>query len=184
MNKVTFLLLVFCNVFCNAQETEKAEEGAKGNHRITIGLNHANVSQGVKDSGYEWLSLPAWSLDYDYWLSDKWAIGLHTDIIVESFEVKANLSSEDETISRTSPIAPAAVGIFKATKHSSFLLGVGAEFAKEDNLFLNRAGYEWGTEIGKNWELGISLCYDFRWNAYDSYMIGIGVSKIFKKRNK
>ena len=184
MNKgIVFLLL--WSVVCSGQEKSQ-EEGAKGNHRVTAGLSHANVAQGVKETGtgYEWLSLPAWSLDYDYWLSDRWAIGLHTDIIVESFEVKANLSSEEETIERSSPIAPAAVGIFKATKHSSFLLGAGVEFAKEENLFLNRAGYEWGTEIGSDWELGISLCYDFRWNAYDSYMIGIGVSKIFKKRNK
>jgi hypothetical protein len=183
MNKITLLILLLWNTGIFAQE-EKTEESEKGTHRISLALSHVNVSQGVKDSGSKWLSIPAWSLDYDYWLSNKWAIGLHTDIIVEDFVVKADLTEEDETLERSSPIAPAAVGIYKPTKHSSFLFGVGAEFAKEENLFLNRIGYEWGTEITGNWELGLSACYDFRWNAYDSFLIGIGISRKFKPKHK
>ena len=168
------------STLCNAQE----EKTDTGKHRITLALGHANVSQGIKDGDTKWLSIPSWGIDYDYWLSDKWAIGLHTDIIIEDFKVKASLSSEEETLERSSPVAPAFVGIFKPTKHSSFLLGAGAEFAKEENLFLNRVGYEWGTEINESWELGISLCYDFRWNAYDSYLIGIGISRIIRSKHK
>lgn len=174
---------LFLSTFSYAQE-ESTESGDAGKHRITLALSHANVLQGVKNDDTKWLSLPAWGVDYDYWLSDRWAIGLHTDIIVEDFEVKSNLSDENETIERSSPIAPAMVGIYKPTKHSSFLLGIGAEFAKEENLFLNRAGYEWGIEINDNWELGFSLCYDFRWNAYDSFLLGIGISRIIKSKNK
>ena len=180
--KITALLVILLlSSYVHAQE-ENSEQSEKGSHRVSLGLSHVNIAQGVKDSGSKWLSVPAWSVDYDYWLSDQWAIGLHTDIIVESFEVKANLSSEEETLERSSPIAPAAVGIYKATKQSSFLFGVGAEFAKEENLFLNRIGYEWGTEISPKWELGLSACYDFRWNAYDSFLIGISVCRKFKAK--
>ncbi|MHA3788890.1 hypothetical protein ACX0HA_11810 [Flavobacterium hauense] len=153
-------------------------------HRITLALGHTNVSQGVSNAETKWLFLASWSLDYDYWFSDKWAIGLHTDFITQEFEVEANLD-EGEVIKRSSPIAPALMGLYKPTKHSTFLLGAGAEFAKEENLFLNRLGYEWGTEIDETWEVGFSLNYDFRWNAYDSYTLGFGISHNFrKKRNK
>lgn len=185
MNKVVLFVFVLLGIQCYAQE-EIREESEKGTHRISLSLSHNNVSQGSQseDSNSKWLSLPAWSLDYDYWLSDRWSIGLHTDIIVEDFYVEANLSGEDKTLERSSPIASAAVGIFKPTKHSSFLFGAGAEIAKEETLFLNRVGYEWGTEISKGWELGLTACYDFRWNAYDSYLIGIGVSRKFKCKKK
>jgi hypothetical protein len=185
MNKTALLFLLLISIQSYAQE-ENSEESEKGVHRISLAISHNNISQGARSesSDSKWLSLPAWSLDYDYWLSDRWAIGLHTDFIIEDFYVKANLSSEEEVLERSSPIAPAAVGIFKPTKHSSFLFGVGAEFAKEENLFLNRIGYEWGTEITKDWELGISACYDFRWNAYDSFLIGIGVSRKFRCKRK
>jgi hypothetical protein len=183
MMKILLCLLLCYGISCNAQQ--ESEENNKRNHRITLVLSHANILQGVKDGDTKWLSVPAWGIDYDYWLSNNWAIGLHTDIIMESFEVKTDLSSEEETITRTSPIAPAFVGIYKPTKHSSFLIGMGAEFAKEENLVLNRIGYEWGTEIRGDWELGFSACYDFRWNAYDSFLIGIGISKIIRpKRNE
>ncbi|RDI11905.1 hypothetical protein [Flavobacterium sp. AG291] len=184
MNKVVLFLFVLLGIQGYAQE--EPEESEKGTHRISLSLSHNNVSQGAKneDSNSKWLSLPAWSLDYDYWISDKWAIGLHTDFIVEDFFVKANLSGDDEVLERSSPVAPAAVGIYKATRHSSFLFGAGAEIAKEETLFLNRIGYEWGTEISEGWELGLTACYDFRWNAYDSYLIGIGVSRKFKCKKK
>lgn len=183
MNKAALFFLLLLSIHSHAQE-ESIEETEKGVHRISLALCHNNISQGVKDSDTKWLSLPAWSLDYDYWLSEKWAIGLHTDFIVEDFFVKTNLSGDDEVLERSSPIAPAAVGIYKATKHSSFIFGAGAEFAKEENLFLNRIGYEWGTKITEDWELGITACYDFRWNAYDSYLIGIGISRKFRCKEK
>ena len=184
MNKALLLLLLFYTS-SYAQE-EFTEESEKGVHRVSLAISHNNISQGARSesSDTKWLTLPAWSMDYDYWLSDKWAIGLHTDFIVENFYVKANLTDEDEVLERSYPIAPAVVGIFKPTRHSSFLLGAGVEFAKEENLFLNRIGYEWGTEINKGWELGITACYDFRWNAYDSFLIGIGVSRKFKCKKK
>lgn len=181
MGKIYYMAVLLFSVFAFAQETE--EETNKGKHRLTIALGHANIYEGVKDGNTKFLSLPSWGIDYDYWLADKWAIGLHTDIIVEDFEVKENLG-DDTAIERSSPIAPAVMGIFKPTEHSSFLLGAGAEFAKEENLFLNRVGYEWGTDLGKKWEIGFSLCYDFRWNAYDSFLIGIGISRVLKPKHK
>lgn len=107
-------MVILMSIGCNAQE-ETIEPGNKGNHRIAIALSHANVSEGVENGDSKWLSLPAWGLDYDYWISDKWAIGIHTDIIVEDFEVKTNLDDNEETIERSSPVAPAVVSIFKPT---------------------------------------------------------------------
>lgn len=180
MIRIIVCILFFYACPCIAQE--QLEESNEGNHRITIALNHANILQGVKDSQTKLLSVPAWGIDYDYWLTHRWAVGLHTDITLESFEVKTNLSNDEKTITRTSPIAPAFIGIYKPTKHSSFLIGIGAEFTKEENLILNRAGYEWGMELKGNWELGFSVCYDFRWDAYDSFSIGIGISKILRSK--
>lgn len=173
------LLLLASFVSYSQEETE--EEFPK--HTLGLVLSHANISKGVTESGREWLSVPAWGLDYNYWINEKWAIGLHTDFIVEKIEVVENLNKEEETIERSYPIAPAMMGVYKPTKHSSFLFGVGAEFAKEENLFLNRVGYEWSTEVGKKWELALSLNYDIRWNAYDSYTLGIGISRNLSAKN-
>lgn len=148
-------------------------------HRLSLALLHANVPSGIKDDKKSWLTLPAYSLDYDYWLVPKWAIGLHTDLIIENYFVE---TIKDEEIERSKPVAIAAVAIFKPEDHLSFLLGPGTEIAEEGSLFLIRVGAEYGWEFAERWELGVSLLYDAKWESYDSWMFGLGVSRIFNKR--
>jgi len=178
---VLFGLIGIFNSNCTAQEKEESEV-FRPHHQIGISINHVHVFEGKDDEGNrEVLSLPAWGVDYTYHLSKKWAIGLHTDFIIEKFKVEKNLESGDdkETVERSYPIAPALVGIYKLNDHWSFLLGMGGEFAKEENYLLTRAGAEYGYEMPKGWEVFGTFSYDFKWNAYDSWGIGLGIAKKF-----
>jgi len=60
---------------------------------------------------------------------------------------------------------------------------MGGEFAKEENFMLTRAGVEYGVEIRNGWEVSGNLGYDFKWNAYDTWTIGIGIAKSFGNKN-
>lgn len=179
--------ILFCTTLlmaklCNAQESE---ESFSPHHQLGIVISHAHVFEGRNEEGNrEVLSLPAWGIDYTYHLSSHWAVGLHTDIIIEKFKVEKNLESreEKETVERSYPIAPALMGIYKLDDHWSFLLGMGGEFAKEENFFLTRAGIEYGYELPKGWEVLGNLGYDFKWNAYDTWTIGIGIAKSFGRK--
>ncbi|MFP9115242.1 hypothetical protein ACLI1A_14995 [Flavobacterium sp. RHBU_3] len=153
-------------------------EAKENHHKIGVALTHVNISSGIDGSGNKWLTLPGFSLDYDYRICEKWSLGLHTDIIIEKFAVEENLSSEGKTLERSYPIAPAIMGS-RRFGHHTVMFGAGAEFAKEENLFLNRIGYEYGIEIGEKWEVAAGLNYDFRWNAYDSYILGIVIGRSF-----
>ncbi|PIF33433.1 hypothetical protein CLU81_4045 [Flavobacterium sp. 9] len=186
LKKSSFLAIIFSlSIFfpnkITAQEKEE-NEVFKPHHQIGISINHVHVFEGRDDEGNrEVLSLPAWGVDYTYHLSKKWAIGLHTDFIIEKFKVEKNLESGDdkETVERSYPIAPALMGIYKLNDHWSFLLGMGGEFAKEEDYFLTRAGAEYGYELPKGWEVFGTFSYDFKWNAYDSWGIGLGIAKNF-----
>lgn len=161
---------------------EKEEATFHPHHQIGISINHVHVFEGQDDEGNrETLSLPAWGIDYTYQFREKWAIGLHTDFIVEKYKVEKVYSNDDENeiIERSYPIAPALMGIFKPNEHWSFLLGFGGEFAKEEDFFLTRAGVEYGYELPKGWEIFGTASYDFKWNAYDSWGIGLGIAKNF-----
>ncbi|WP_417365769.1 hypothetical protein [Flavobacterium beibuense] len=175
--KILFVPLVFLLFVFNARSQE--EEGSGRYQRLGISISHANISSGLKDAENKWISLPAWGIDYDHWFNEKWGLGMHVDIIVEKFTVEENLG-DDSVLERSFPVAPAIMGLHKFGRHHTLMFGVGAEFAKEENLFLNRLGYEYGLEVSEKWEVGFSLNYDFRWNAYDSYIFGIGVSRVFR----
>ncbi|MEZ0181781.1 hypothetical protein AB9T89_06010 [Flavobacterium oncorhynchi] len=185
--KITvFLTTIFYLISYNsitAQENEK--KTFSPHHQIGISINHAHVFEGRDDEGnHEVLNLPAWGVDYTYQFHEKWAFGLHTDFIIEKFKVEKTYASGDdkETVERSYPIAPAVMGIYKPSESWSILLGFGGEFAKEEDFFLTRAGVEYGYELPKDWEIFGTFSYDLKWNAYDSWGIGLGIAKNFGRK--
>lgn len=169
------LLFFLKGVF--AQETVK--EKRPGNQLMLI-MSHSHIFEGVDESGNKkWMTAPSWGLDYNYWLGEHWAIGLHTDIIIENFSVE---NKDDEIIERTKPFAAVPSVVYKLKEHSAFTMGMGAEFAREGNFALTSIGYEYGWELPKHWELSASLTYDIKWNGYDTWIMGVGISKFFGRK--
>ncbi len=181
LKSVVFATLILTGLWCRAQKEEENEPAFHPHSEVALVLSHAEVFQGANEQGRkELLSLPAWGLNYNFWFHPKWAIGLHTDIIVEKFEIKKTIpGGESETIERSHPVAPALMAVFRPNTHWMFELGMGGEFSSEENFVLNRAGLEYTAELTKNWEVFGTLSYDFKWNAYDTWVIGIGISKSF-----
>jgi hypothetical protein len=171
-----YLLIIVLILINTAFAQERENEIFKPHHSLGFVVGHTNVSQGVENGDRKWLSLPSFALDYNYVFSPKWSIGLHNDLIIESYKVE---TSEDEVLERSSPFATAIVGGFKPGKHFTFQAGLGGEFAKEENFFLTRLGVEYGLEIRNGWEFIANVIYDIKWNAYDSYAVGMGISKSF-----
>ena len=162
-----------------SKENEFAEEEFKHN-QIGIMLGHAHIDEGPHTEGSRWLVVPMVSLNYNYWFNEKWGIGLHTDFILENYEITEETDEgEVEILERELPIAPALMAAFKPGKHFTFMLGIGEEFAKEDDLFLIRGEVEYTLELPQTFELGVALGYDARFDAYDSWVMAIGVSKLF-----
>ena len=162
-NLLTFASFILMIITATAQEPEKKEEeevSQKGTHRLSLVLGHSHLSEGIQDNGKKgWKTIPSTGIDYDYWISNHWAIGVQTDIMIEDFEVEDH---DQEVIERSKPLATVAVAIFKPKEHVSFIAGMGGEFAKEENFALTRLGIETGWEMKNNWEFGISLLYDIK----------------------
>ncbi len=170
------LILLLCITFVNAQEKKDHEEKEypERKHSIALIISHTQIAEGVENGEKKWISLPSWGIDYNYEISERWAIGLHNDIVVESFVVEHNDGTE---IERSSPFASAVVGMFKPIKNFSLVLGAGGEFSKEENLFLIRAGIEYGYLIHNNWELIANITNDLKINTYNSWSIGFGIAR-------
>lgn len=171
-------IFVFTNTWVKAQESERLS--FKKYHRITAATSHSHLRSGIVSGDQKWLALPSLGFDYDFWWNPKWGAGLHSDIVIENFEVETDLSSDDVVIKRSKPLASAAMLCYKPWRHLTFLGGLGGEFAKEENLFLVRLGAEYGAEIDEDWEVSLNLMYDIKWHTYDTWVIGLGISRIIK----
>ena len=182
------ILYCFCCLLVSAgiiaqEKSHEEKESIKGMHQFTLIISHSHISEGIDENGEKkWIVMPSWGLDYNYWIGEHWAIGLHTDMIIENFSVEEH--EGNEVIERTRPFALVPAVVFKPKEHSSFVLGMGAELAKEGNVALTRIGYEYGWELPKHWELSLSLMYDIKWNTYDTWVFGFGVSKFLGRKDE
>jgi hypothetical protein len=154
------------------------EETLKPHHSVGLLIGHTQVRQGANEGNKKWLNLPSFALDYNYFFSEKWSAGLHNDIVIENFKV---VDYDEEVIERSRPLASILTAGYKPGKHFTYQLGLGGEFAKEENLALLRIGAEYGLEISNDWEFIANLVYDLKWNAYDSFGLSVGISKSFGK---
>lgn len=160
-----------------ASAQEKKEESPKGQHQLTFGLGHTYLSAKIEDRT-KWLGVVSWSLDYAYWLHDRWAIGLQTDFLNETFKVETD---KGEILERENPVIVMPAAIFRATEHVHIVGGAGTEFSKGEHLFITRLGAEYVHPLPKRWEVGASLFWDAKWSYYHSFGISFNVSKGWKR---
>lgn len=82
-------------------EEIKHHSELKGTSRLTVGIGHTNLSEGKIDGKTEWLTLPSWVLNYDNWISNKWAIKLQNNIALDFFFIE---NGDNELLGRSYPI--------------------------------------------------------------------------------
>jgi hypothetical protein len=176
--KMLLLFLLFSTA-AYGQDEGHTEESNERKHSISALLSHTYVSAAFLEGRKSWRALPSIVLDYNYTLSHHWKVGWHNDLILENFVVER--FGEGSEIERNKPLASTIVAGFKPGKHFTYEIGFGGEFEKEKSFFLTRVGFEYSLEIKENLEFVSNFIYDIKWNAYDSFAIGVGLSKSFGK---
>ena len=176
--KVVLLSILFITFLSYSQENEANEHEELNHHSISFLISHTIITEGIEGDEKSLISVPSWALNYNYSFNEKWAIGLHNDVIIEDFVIEKN--KDEEIIERSTPIASIIVGTYKITEGFGIELGVGMEFEKSENFGVARIGAEYGIEIpNKKLEVLFAIDYDILFNAYNSFNLGIGIAKLF-----
>ncbi len=169
---------------------EEHHEGHHKKHAISLVISHTHIKSGVKnETGDNWMALPSFGINYNYSFNEKWAIGLHNDIIIEEFivedknhEGEIHAKSEEVEIpgiDRGRPIASAVMLTYKPHEHIALLAGGGMEFSKHENFALIRFGVEFPFHIPNDWEVLGVMSYDINIDAYNGFTFGFGIAKLF-----
>jgi hypothetical protein len=179
MKLIFLLLLLIQSLLAQSQpEAEREEsEGMDGRHRLTIGLGHTYLAQAKIDGRSSWVPEASWSVDYDYWLSDRWGLGVQNEWILETFVVDDGGSRQ---IERENPWAIVPVALFKVSEHWTFLGGVGVELSGSESITMTKLGVERGLHLPKNWEVGIVGVWGGKWGFYNSWGLALTLSKLSK----
>lgn len=176
-----FLTLVAVLAFYSValgQENNESESHKK--HSFTLSIGHTHVGEGIRDQKKNNLILPSWGFNYDFHINERWAIGLHNDLIIEEFEVE--IEDKDQvliTAKRTRPVSMAITGSYRLNKFLIVSAGAGREFAPEEDFTIFRLGLEPYFELPNNFEIVGTFAVDFRVDAYNAFNLGLGVAKKF-----
>lgn len=148
-------------------------------HSIAFLVSHTHITKGIRNGDTASISVPSFGLNYNYRIAEKWAIGLHTDIIIEEFVVERSIF-EGGRLERELPLATILAGTYKIIEGLGLVAGLGAEWEKNENFALIRLGTDYGIHIpGPKMEVIIGLNYDILIDSYNSLNFGIGIAKLF-----
>ncbi len=172
-----FIFLFSTDCISQNLETE-TEESNK--HSISAFISHTYINQGRINGELKRLSAPSLGLNYNYIFNDKWSVGLHNDIIIESFIVES-ANSEEEFIERELPFSTIVVGGYRIGESWGVGAGTGVEWEKNANFTVIRLSAEYGLALEKkSFDVLFVFNYDVLVNAYNSFNFGIGINKFFK----
>ncbi|MDM9631003.1 hypothetical protein [Robiginitalea aurantiaca] len=155
---------------------EAESEENESRHVLSILLAHDHVQRGVKDGIRSWITLPSFMMAYNYEITERFAVGLAGDIIIEQFELEIGEGESARITERSYPIALVATATYRLFNHLGVLAGGGFEYAKEDTFGLIRMGFEPFLKISPHVDLLLNLSYDIKINAYDNWNLGFGVA--------
>ncbi|MFT6997975.1 MAG: hypothetical protein ACJAQ4_001732 [Cryomorphaceae bacterium] len=170
-----FITMLFLGVLASGLYGQEAElEEEEGKHRITIMPSHTYVKVNDGDS-QSWATLASFGLNYDYWIKENMAIGLHSDFIAESFIVTR--FDKEESLERNKPLSLIGVFLYKLENGLTPLVGLGVELDEKEQFALLHLGLEYGVEFAKGWEFGANATFDVKIEVYDSFAFGLSLSK-------
>jgi hypothetical protein len=116
----TYFYLIFGFLFFlysgyGFSQNVEPKENDSHKHAVAFALSHTYISQGKIDGNRKWLAAPSLGLNYNFKLNEKWSIGIHNDIIIESFVVE-NPKNDENLLERDYPISNLIVGTYKINR--------------------------------------------------------------------
>jgi len=126
--------------------------------------------------GNERMVIPAWGLEFEYFVGGQWAIAANFELELLTYLVEAE---KEETISREYPFIASLLLIREFSEGLVFSAGYGKEFEPRKNfdLFITTLAYK--IPLLKGWDLSPGFTYNNRIDAYDSWSMNIAFGKSF-----
>lgn len=174
---VSILLSLVCmKAFSQHEAHDQHEEVHPSTyHKLSLVMANSLITNSV-DRNNEILIVPTFGVNYDYWFQRKWAIGLHTDLVLQQYKVE--LHHDERILERENPVALCAMVSYQIIPRWAIMGGYGIELERNENINLFRFGLEYGIPLKDHWELAFTLEYDHKIKAYSSVMFGVVFSKL------
>jgi hypothetical protein len=185
------IILLASQAICQHQESENHEnntenkitEHDQGDHesfkrfRLAAIMAYSWVPKGDTHSG-EIIGVvvaPTIGVDLEYFLKERWAIGLYADVEIMVYEVDRG---EGDTITREYPVVVAFGTTYEFVRNWNLFGAVGYEFENHESFWIGELGIEREIRIPNNWDICPHFTYTIK-HGYDSWKLGVAFGKRF-----
>lgn len=172
------LVIAFNPIFAQENNHQVVETALK---RHKIGLFSGNtLIHGVHNThtGKEqYILAPTFGMDYEYWLSHKWAIGTYNEVAFLNIEVEQD---HELFVKRETGMLFSCVAVYEAFPRFSIFAGSGVEVDPNHTLWIRYLGAEYAFIRSDNWEVSVSAGYVNK-DLYDAFTFGFVIGRRFGK---
>ena len=118
---------------------------------------------------------PTIGFDFEYFLTERWAIGLYADVEIMVYEVDRG---DGDFITREYPVVVAFGTTYEFVKNWNVFVAGGYEFENHESFWIGELGIEREIRIPNNWDITPHFTYTIK-HGYDSWKLGVAFGKRF-----
>ncbi|MCK4828277.1 hypothetical protein KA005_71775 [bacterium] len=126
----------------------------------------------------QFLTIPVIGLDYEYWFSHKFALGLHNELELASYIMEKD---HEEHLDREYAIVMALVAVYEPAHGLAFFAGPGYEIEGNLSFMIFMLELEFGKVFEDGWSVGVVLSYDIK-PGFGALSTGLTIGKRFGKK--
>ncbi|MDG3583801.1 MULTISPECIES: hypothetical protein [Galbibacter] len=155
----------------NSNETETFKH-----HKPAIFTGYSWVPQGRNENTgeKETIFVPSIGFSYEYWFSEKWAIGTYNDVEIVKYEVERD--DEDIDLKRENALSLSLAAVYEVLPKWTLIAGGGLDIDKNETLPILHLATEYVILEKNATELSVSLSYNNK-EYYDTFSIGLVLGK-------
>jgi hypothetical protein len=148
-------------------------------HKVGAYLGYSLIHEvhNTQTGKEQYVLAPTFGIDYEYWLSHKWAIGTYNEISFINIEVE---NDHEEYLKRENVLLFSAVVIWEPVRALTFFAGTGLETDPHHTLWIRYIGTEYAFIRCNNWEVSVAAGYVNK-DLYDLFSFGIVIGRRFGK---
>ncbi len=183
MIKIYFLTaclqVIFYSSLLAQENSHELDNITLKRHKIGLFLGNTLIHEvrNTQTGKEQYVLAPTFGIDYEYWISHKWAIGTYNELAFLNIEVEKN---EEEYIKRENVLLFSGVIVFEPFERFSIFAGTGIETDPNETFWIGYFGVEYAFIKSDGWEVAISTGYINK-EIYDGFTFGVVIGRRFGK---
>jgi len=172
MRTVLSIFLFFSFVLTHAQEASEEKE-LEPRYRVAIATINSHVPE---EESNQRAIIPAWGLEAERRLNEKWAIMLNFEVELVTYFVDYK---DELSLKREYPLVAGLLVVRRLTEEIILSAGYGREFETNESFDLLIFNLSYEIRLPNEWDISPGVTYNDRLDAFDTFSFNIAFGKSF-----